>query len=440
MVDRQIVYSGAIPLDTDQLSQNKNTMIGLGMALQAILGTVTLFDGLACTPTGPASLQVLVGPGSVYAVENVDSTAYGSVGSDTTHQIVKQGINLGTLTLNCPAPGTTGQSINYLIQSAYQDTDTGSTVLPYYNSSNPAVAYNGPGNSGTSQNTVRQGQCLVAVKAGVAATTGSQTTPAPDAGYTGLWVVTVANAQTTITSGNISLDSGAPFITNKLTALAPLASPALTGVPTVPTASPGTNTTQAASTAFVENAAGIPGRTALFTSSGSWTAPAGITSILVSAAAGGGGGSGSNGTTNGGEGGGGGQAVISDLLTVVPGTVYTITIGAAGAAGASTTNGGNGGATSIGSLLTLSGGQGGAYIGTGSGFAGGSGGAAGGDNNLLFAGAGGSSVFGPGGQTRATAGSPGAGYGGGGSGGPVQSGPLATAGAAGSPGFVLISW
>lgn len=33
---------------------------------------------------------------------------------------------------------------------------------------------------------------------------------------------------------------------------APLASPALTGTPTVPTASPGTNTTQAASTAFVQ--------------------------------------------------------------------------------------------------------------------------------------------------------------------------------------------
>lgn len=41
--------------------------------------------------------------------------------------------------------------------------------------------------------------------------------------------------------------------------LAPLASPALTGTPTTPTASPGTNTTQAASTAFVGAAvAGAP--------------------------------------------------------------------------------------------------------------------------------------------------------------------------------------
>jgi len=40
-------------------------------------------------------------------------------------------------------------------------------------------------------------------------------------------------------------------LANALAAKAPLASPALTGTPTVPTAAPGTNTTQAASTAFV---------------------------------------------------------------------------------------------------------------------------------------------------------------------------------------------
>lgn len=173
-------------------------------------------NSLACTPTGPASLDVLVAPGSVYSIQNVDGTAYGSLEADTAHQIMKQGISLDTLTLSCPAPGTTGQSINYLIQAAYQDVDTGSTVLPYFDSDNPDVAFNGPDNTGVSQNTVREGQCVVSVKAGVAATTGSQTTPAPTAGYTGLWVVTVANGQTTITSGNISMAGGAPFISEKL--------------------------------------------------------------------------------------------------------------------------------------------------------------------------------------------------------------------------------
>lgn len=215
-MDRLINYPGAIPLETDLLNTNKNVMIAFGMALQAVLGTSTLVDGLACTPTGPASLQVLVGPGSIYSYANVDGTAFSSLAADTTHQIVKQGINLGTLTMSCPAPGTVGQSINYLIEAAYQDTDAVPVTLPYYNSSNPTVAYSGPANSGAAQNTVRQGQCIVQVKAGVSATTGSQVTPAVDAGYTALWVVTVANGQTTITSGNIVAAGSAPFLTEKL--------------------------------------------------------------------------------------------------------------------------------------------------------------------------------------------------------------------------------
>jgi hypothetical protein len=220
-MDRPIVYSGAIPLDTDLLGTNKDAMIGLGYALQAILGTGTVVDGLACTPTGPAGMTVNVAPGSIMSLQNVDGTAYGSLAPDTTHQIVKQGIVIDTTNLSCPAPGSVGQSINYLIQAAYQDVDSGATVLPYYNAANPASAFNGPNNTGVSQNTVRKGACLVQVKAGVAATTGSQTTPAPDAGFTGLYAVTVANGQTTITSGNINPLATAPFISPKLPGIVP---------------------------------------------------------------------------------------------------------------------------------------------------------------------------------------------------------------------------
>lgn len=46
----------------------------------------------------------------------------------------------------------------------------------------------------------------------------------------------------------------ATTVTNALALKAPLASPALTGTPTAPTAAPGTNTTQVATTAFVEAA------------------------------------------------------------------------------------------------------------------------------------------------------------------------------------------
>lgn len=211
-MDRQIVYPGAIPLETDLLNTNKNAMIGLSKLAAAILGTSTFLNGLACTPTGPASLQVYVAPGEIYSLQNIDGTAYSSIAADTTHAILKQGISLDQLTLSCPAPITAGQSVNYLIQVAYQDTDSGAVVLPYYNSSNPSQAYAGPANSGATQNTVRKGVCAVSAKAGVAATTGSQTTPAPDAGYIGAFVVTVAYGQTQITAPNISTYAGAPFL------------------------------------------------------------------------------------------------------------------------------------------------------------------------------------------------------------------------------------
>lgn len=221
-MDRRIVYSGAIPQDTDVLMTNKYAMLGLSKLAHAILGDGPWMTGLGCVPTAPASLQVQVNPGQIYQLNSVDATAFGSVAADTSHQILKQGILLDAVTLSCPAPGTAGQSINYLVEVGYLDSDTGSTVLPYYNSANPAQAFNGPNNNGTSQTTIRQGVCSVQVKVGTAAATGSQTTPSPDAGYVGAYVVTVANGQTTITSSNITQYSGAPFIPTTLTGAAGL--------------------------------------------------------------------------------------------------------------------------------------------------------------------------------------------------------------------------
>lgn len=216
-MDRQIVYTGQIPLDTDMLSTNKDAYIGLAKLTAGVLGTSTLLNAFTCIPTAPASLQVQVTAGEIYSLQNIDNNAYGSLAADTTHQIVKQGVVLNTTTLNCPAPGTSGQSINYLIQIGFSETDGGSTVLPYYNSSNPAQPYSGPSNSGQPNNTIRQDGINIQAKAGVAATTGTQTTPSPDTGFTGAFVVTVANGQTQINSGNITTYSGAPFILETLT-------------------------------------------------------------------------------------------------------------------------------------------------------------------------------------------------------------------------------
>jgi hypothetical protein len=219
----------AIPLETDLLSTNRNVLIALGLLIQDIFGTSTFAAGLGCTPgTG---LNVAIAPGRLYAIENVDGTAYSSLLADTTDQIVKQGILLQATTLAVAAPTTSGDSINYLIEATYQDTDTGATVLEFFNSNNPTQPYSGPNNTGQTVFTGRAGQVVLRAKAGTQATTGSQTTPAPDSGYTGLWVVTVAFGSSSIVTGNIAPYAGAPIIPSAglfgRSLIAPAASPAV---------------------------------------------------------------------------------------------------------------------------------------------------------------------------------------------------------------------
>lgn len=211
-MNRQIVYAGAIPLETDLLNTNKYAMLGLSKLASSLMGGNTYVHGLACTPSSPASMVVSVAAGQIYSLQNIDGTAYSSLPADTTHSILKQGYILDAQQFTLTAPSTSGYSINYLIQVTYSDVDGGSTVLPYYNASNPSVAWSGPNNSGTAQYTVRQGICTVSLKAGVAATTGTQVTPTPDTGCTGLYVITVAQGATTVTAGNIVTYANAPFL------------------------------------------------------------------------------------------------------------------------------------------------------------------------------------------------------------------------------------
>jgi hypothetical protein len=220
----------------------------------------------------------------------------------------------------------------------------------------------------------------------------------------------------------------------------------------------------------------IPRNTVIFTSSGSWTVPQGVTTILVSGCAGGGGGGGGA-TTNStagnavsGGGGGAGQSVIKKSISVTPGHLLSITIGAGGSGGAggaangnAGSAGGNGGntilydSTSSTTLLTLSAGNGGSGGNPNSSQAGASGGvgypgggyspdstSAGG-----ISGTGGSTPFGGGGTSvRASisssfVGSMGFGYGSGGSGGGASYGNTTYAGGAGgagASGILIIEW
>lgn len=208
---RQIFYPNEILTDTMLSNQARDDMNNIGRFMQSVMGTANAFDGLPCTAS-VSTMSVNVGTGVAYSLQNVDNTAYGSIGADLTHQTVKMGKLIDTVNLLCPAPTLAGKSINYLVQAAFVESDGGAAILQFYNSSNPSMPYSGPLNDNSSSNTIRDCVCSVSVKVGTPATTGSQTTPAPDAGYTGLYVVTVAYGATSIIAGNITTLTTAPFI------------------------------------------------------------------------------------------------------------------------------------------------------------------------------------------------------------------------------------
>lgn len=215
-MDRKIVYPGAIPLDTDPLDAQKAALVALAWLSRGTIGAEIAADGLACTPTIPASMQVQVQPGQVFALAPTDGTAYGSILPDTVRTLVKQGLSHDVTNLTVTAPTTSGHSQIYIVQVGFAETDDTPVVLPYYNAANPAVAYSGPNGTGASQNTWRRGRCVIQVVAGVSAPSGTQVSPAPSPGFTALYAITVANGQTTVTSGNIAVLPSAPFIPTKL--------------------------------------------------------------------------------------------------------------------------------------------------------------------------------------------------------------------------------
>jgi hypothetical protein len=197
-----------------------------------------------------------------------------------------------------------------------------------------------------------------------------------------------------------------------------------------------------------------PGQDQLFTSSGTFVAPSGVTKIyLTMIGQGGNGGTGfSGGAAVGGGGGGAGQYIYNMPYTVVPGNSYTITInststtfdsvsvvaGSAGSAGgaASGGTGGAGGVSVPGTGGNASGATGGT-AGAQTKFAG----ATGGNGAQTGGGAGAGSIFGPGGagadDGNVGTAAPSTSYGAGGGGG-AGGNPTGRAGGAGAAGAVLI--
>ena len=98
---------------------------------------------------------------------------------------------------------------------------------------------------------------------------------------------------------------------------------------------------------------------AVYSTSGTFAVPQGVTSVLVTMC--GGGGAGGDDMNNVGAGGGGGGGYVRATVSVTPGDQIPVTVGAGGVAPAigSGANGGNGGDTTFGTLLLAAGGAGG---------------------------------------------------------------------------------
>ena len=312
-MDRQIVYAGSIPLDTDLLLIQRHTMAAFAALTQAVLGTVALADGFPCSPAS-GDYTVSVGPGSFTAPLFTDGTPFGALDADST-LLMQTALHPDATTLQLTPPSDGTSALTWLVQVAVMAQDAGPVALPYWNAANPSVPYSGPGNSGLVQNTQRLLRAVISCKAGTVA----------DPGSTGLFTVTARAGQPQIAASDIVPVPDAPTLRFALPAMPP-----------------------------------GPTEMSTFGSNSSWQVPGGVRRVRVRVVGGGGGGGGGDTGYAGGGGGAGGYAEA--LLAVTPGTGYEIVVGAAGSGGDVGQTGGAGGVSGFGGLVTAGGGQGGASL------------------------------------------------------------------------------
>ena len=411
-MDRQIVYPGSIPLDTDLLNIQRHVMASLGALTRAVFGETGVVDGLDCGPAGGEAYGVVVGPGSYSAPLAKDFAAFGSLPADPTI-IMQTALHEGNTLLRLGPPPQANQVICWLIQAQITTVDAGPVALPYWNAANPMVAFSGPANSGLAQNTQRVLQVVLSSKPSAPQPYPSGTPPNADAGWIGLYSVTTFAGKPGIEIGDIIPIVTVPSLRYKLLSLPP-----------------------------------APVQQQTFILDTLWRAPRGVQQVRVRLVGAGGGGGGGDAGFSGGGGGAGGFA--ESLVKVMPGQVYSVIVGQGGAPGVTGSTGGTGGSTAFDTFVHASGGEGGASanpdshggapgVGTLGGLL--QGGGYGGDGAVVASipgGTGGASVFGGGGRGADQGGVPAVGRaaGSGGGGGYGAKSP----GGAGATGLVIIEY
>lgn len=413
-MDRQIVYPGSIPLDTDLLLMQRHVMTAIGALARCVLGTGVVADGLPCVPAA-TGYGVVVGPGSLSTLYQVDAQPFGSLPANPT-PLVRIARNSADTPLELHGPPDGQHALCWLVQAAISEYDAAPVALPYHNAANPAVPWSGPLNNGQAQNTRRLLRVGLSAKPGQPQEVGGRHVPDADDGWIGLYSVMTYFGRGTAPV-DIAPVPGGPFVPFKLPSLFPGFS-----------------------------------RMEAFKQTTVWRPPPDVRSAKVRLVAAGGGGGGGDVDYAGGGGGAGGYAEA--VVSFDPGSTLTVTVGVGGAGGVPRYNGQPGSATVFaspdGTLASALGGSGG-HSGNpdstgGNGGVGTAGillltGGPGGDGPISGAvpgGTGGASAFGGGGRST---------YGGGpaavgqaaGSGGAGGYGPAAT-GAKGANGLVIVEY
>jgi hypothetical protein len=181
--------------DIDLLKMNVNAMVGLGKLASAVIGDGFVCNDMTCTESSVPDMNVNLSASELYQLLDIDATAYGSLPSNSD-PLVKQGINLDPTVIPLTAPATVGNSINYLIQAQVNEADTDNQTRNFFNGTPPAYTQ--------AIDTRRADTITFQAKAGASAPTGTQTTPTPDSGFCGCFVVTVDQGQTSIVNADIA--------------------------------------------------------------------------------------------------------------------------------------------------------------------------------------------------------------------------------------------
>lgn len=212
---RRTVYTNQVPYESDILTTGQYKMVDISWLAQVVLETGLVnpkfVAALPCAPITPPGMQVTVGSGAMYQFEPLEPTAWSVLPQDLApeHDLFKQALNMAIQTFNTPAPVTPGDSVYYLIECQFQTVDENPVNRPYFNSADPTMPIF------TVQSDTRQDLIVFQIITGAPGV--APVPPSASVGYTPLYNILVANGQTSIISGNITVAAGAPFITESLT-------------------------------------------------------------------------------------------------------------------------------------------------------------------------------------------------------------------------------